>query len=440
MNSVTIIGAGLAGCEASLTVARFGVEVRLYEMKPKRFSPAHKSPLPAELVCSNSFGSVTEKSASGLLKDEMRILQSAVMESAGISAVPAGQALAVDRNLFSQKIAQMIEDEKRITLIREEITEIPDKGVVIIVTGPLTSDALAESISKKLGVTSLYFYDAISPIVVAESIDMSKAYKASRYDKGGADYINLPLTKEQYHNFVNQLLSAKVFPYHDFEDAQLFEGCMPIEEMAKRGLETLAHGPMKPVGLIDPHTGKRPYAVVQLRAENKEGTLYNIVGFQTKMLQSEQDRILRMLPGLENAEFVRWGSMHRNTYLNAPLVLTRKQELKNDPRIIFAGQIVGVEGYLESSASGIIAGLVAVSKIKNVEVDVPPPTTIIGALLHRIESAISEYTPMNANWGILIPLEGKVSKDKRRKLLRERAIAHMRDYADRVEKLLGKNL
>lgn len=440
MNSVTIIGAGLAGSEASLALARFGVEVRLYEMKPKRFSPAHKSPLPAELVCSNSLGSMTEKSASGLLKEEMRILKSAVMESADISAVPAGQALAVDRNLFSQKIAQMIEDEKRITLVREEITEIPDEGIVIIATGPLTSDALAENISRKLGMSSLYFYDAISPIVVAESIDMSKAYKASRYDKGGADYINLPLTKEQYYNFVDELLSAKVFPYHDFETAQVFEGCMPIEEMAKRGVETLAHGPMKPVGLIDPHTGKRPYAVVQLRAENKEGTLYNIVGFQTKMLQSEQDRILRMLPGLENAEFVRWGSMHRNTYLNAPLVLTRKQELKNDPRIIFAGQIVGVEGYLESSASGIIAGLVAVSKIKNVEVDVPPPTTIIGALLHRIESAISEYTPMNANWGILIPLEGKVPKHKRRKLLRERAIAHMRDYADRVEKLLGKSL
>lgn len=437
MDFITIIGAGLAGCEASLAVVRFGVNVRLYEMKPKRFSPAHKSPLLAELVCSNSLGSMADKSASGLLKEEMRVLQSVVMKSADASAVPAGQALAVDRNLFSRQIAQMIESDKRITLIREEITEIPENGIVIVATGPLTSDALAESISNKLGVNSLYFYDAISPIVTAESIDMNKAFRASRYDKGGADYINLPLSEEEYRRFVRELLSAKTFPYHDFEDARVFEGCMPIEEMAKRGFETLAHGPMKPVGLIDPHTGKRPYAVVQLRAENIEGTLYNIVGFQTKMIQAEQDRILRLIPGLEKAEFVRWGSMHRNTYINAPLTLTRKQELKSDPRIIFAGQIVGVEGYLESSASGIIAGFVAVGKIKNIEVDIPPPTTIIGALLHRIENAGSEYTPMNANWGILSPIEEKVAKDKRRKVLRERALAHIRDYQQKIEELLS---
>lgn len=437
MDSLTVIGAGLAGCEAAFAAVRLGVSVALYEMKPKNFSPAHSSHLPAELVCSNSLGSISEKSASGLLKEEMRILQSVVMKSADSCAVPAGQALAVDRNVFSQQIARMIEDEKRITFIREEVTEIPQNGIVIIATGPLTSDSLAESISKKLGVASLYFYDAISPIVVAESIDMNKAFRASRYDKGGEDYINFPLTKEEYYDFVKELLSAKTFPYHAFEISQVFEGCMPIEEMAQRGLETLAHGPMKPVGLVDPRTGKRPYAVVQLRAENRECSLYNLVGFQTKMIQSEQDRILRKIPGLENAEFVRWGSMHRNTYINAPLVVTRKQELKSEPRIIFAGQIVGVEGYLESAASGIIAGFVAVGKIKNVEVDIPPPTTIIGALLHRIESNVSEYTPMNANWGILPPLERKVPKDKRKELLRERALCHIKDYKENIEGLLS---
>ena len=429
MERVTIIGGGLAGCEAAIAAARRGAPVLLFEMKPERFSPAHKSPLLAELVCSNSLGSVQENSASGLLKDEMRILGSVVMEAADSSRVPAGHALAVDRNVFAAAITASIEKNPLIVIERREIGRIPENGIVIVASGPLTSPDLAEDLAARIGAPSLYFYDAISPIVSAESVDMGIAWKASRYNKGGADYLNLPLDDEQYHKFVAALLAAETVPYRDFEAASVFEGCMPIEEMAARGPETLAFGPMKPVGLVNPRTGKTPYAVVQLRAENAEGALYNIVGFQTKLKQGEQDRILRMIPGLENAEFVRWGSLHRNTYLNAPAVLTRSQELKSDPRILLAGQLVGVEGYLESSASGIIAGMTAARKLSGMSLDVPPPTTIIGALLRRIETADPKhYTPMNANWGILAAPDEKVKKHERRAWQRNRAIEDMKRY------------
>lgn len=429
MDSVAIIGGGLAGCEAALAASRLGARVNLFEMKPGRYSAAHKSPMLAELVCSNSLGSVQTSSASGLLKEEMCLIESAVMKAADSARVPAGHALAVDREVFAGDITARIEANPAITLVRREIETIPESGIVIIATGPLTSSALAEDLSARIGAQSLYFHDAISPIITAESINMDIAWKASRYDKGGADYLNLPLDKDQYHKFISKLLAAEVFPYHDFETAHVFEGCMPIEEMASRGPETLAFGPMKPVGLTNPRTGKLPYAVVQLRAENVEGTLYNIVGFQTKLKQGEQDRILRLIPGLGAAEFVRWGSLHRNTYLNSPTVLTRRQELASERRIMIAGQLVGVEGYLESSASGIIAGMIAAGKLSGKTPDVPPPTTIIGALLHRIETADPKnYTPMNANWGILPPPDVKVKKHERKIWMRNRAIEDMKRY------------
>lgn len=430
---ITIIGGGLAGCEAALAVSRCDIKVRLFEMKPKRYSPAHKSQELAELVCSNSLGSDDESNASGLLKQEMRLLGSIVIEAAYKNRVPAGQALAVNRLEFASGITADIEADPNIEIIRDEITAVPDDGIVIVASGPLTSDALASDIANRIGADSLYFYDAISPIVAAESIDWNVAWKASRYGKGGDDYANLPLDRDRYYLFIDALLDADHVPFKDFEKAYLFEGCLPIEEMASRGVETLAHGPMKPVGLIDPRTEKRPYAVVQLRAENEEASLYNIVGFQTKLKRGEQDRVFKMIPGLENAEFVRYGSLHRNTYFNGPLALTRKQEFKFDTRLLAAGQIVGVEGYLESSASGIIAGLCAAAKFKNLPFDVPPPTTIIGALLDRIEtSKPKNYQPMNANWGILPPAPKHIRKHERKKWLRDRALKDMGEWAKNI--------
>jgi len=431
---VTVIGGGLAGCEAAISIARRGIRVRLFEMKPLRFSPAHKMPQLAELVCSNSLGSASQSSASGLLKEEMRILGSIVMEAALATQVPAGQAMAVDRIKFADHITKAIEDAPDIVIVREEVIQIPEKGLVIIATGPLTSDALATDISRCIGVDSLYFYDAISPIVTSESINWDIAWKASRYGKGGDDYVNLPLDKEQYYGFVQALLEADHVPFRPFEKAHLFEGCMPIEEIAARGPETLAHGPMKPVGLENPRTGRRPYAVVQLRAENREGTLYNIVGFQTKLKYGEQDRIFRTIPGLENAEFARWGSLHRNTYFDATTVLTRNQEFRFDSRLLAAGQIVGVEGYLESSASGIIAGMCAASKINGRKFDPPPSTTIIGALLARIETSTSgNYQPMNANWGILPPPPPNIKKNDRKNWLREKSLNDLREWVRKYE-------
>ncbi len=432
-NTVTVIGGGLAGSEAAVALARRGINVRLYEMKPQRFSPAHKMEELAELVCSNSLGSESESSASGLLKEEMRALSSAVIAAAEQTRVPAGQALAVDRTRFAQIITKALNYHKNIEIIREEIERIPDEGPVIIATGPLTSDALVEDIKKRLGGAELYFYDAISPIVTAESINWEVAWKASRYDKGGADYVNLPMNEARYHEFINGLLAAEQIPFRDFEKNYLFEGCMPIEELASRGPETPAHGPMKPVGLIDPRTGRQPYAVVQLRTENARGTLYNLVGFQTKLKQGEQGRVFRTIPGLEEAEFARWGSLHRNTYIDAPRVLTPNQELKSDERVLVAGQLVGVEGYLESSAGGIIAGMCAAAKVKGKDFRPPPPTTLIGALLDRIKNAPKNYQPMNANFGILPPAPKSVKKKERKKWYRERALNDLKEWLESVE-------
>jgi len=432
-NAVTVIGGGLAGCEAAVALARRGIKVRLYEMKPRRFSPAHKMEELGELVCSNSLGSEAETSASGLLKDEMRLLRSAVVAAAERTRVPAGQALAVDRVKFARAITGALDYHRNIEIIREEITSIPEEGVVVIATGPLTSDALAEDIKNRIGGRDLYFYDAVSPIVTAESINWDVAWKASRYDKGGADYVNLPMNEKEYHGFIRELLAAEQVPFRPFEKNYLFEGCMPIEEMASRGPETPAHGPMKPVGLIDPRTGKRPYAVVQLRAENAEGTLYNLVGFQTKLKRGEQARVFRMIPGLEKAEFARWGSLHRNTYLDAPNVLTSRQELKADTRVLAAGQLVGVEGYLESSASGVIAGMCAAAKVRGGDFRPPPPTTIIGALLDRIENATGDYQPMNANFGILPTPPKSVKKKDRKHWYRKRALNDLNEWLSTVE-------
>jgi len=368
---ITIIGAGLAGCEAAWQAARAGLQVTLYEMKPQRFSEAHQSAGLGELVCSNSLRGAGLQNAVGCLKEELRRCDSLIMAAADATAVPAGGALAVDRELFSAELTNKIEEHPAIDLVREEISDIPTEGPVIIATGPLTSDILAANIARLTGNDHLYFYDAIAPIVEADSIDYEVAWRASRYDKGGDDYINCPLSEEQYRQFVNDLKSAATVPYRDFEKGIHFEGCMPIEIMAARGDETLAFGPMKPVGLPDPRTGREPYAVVQLRMENREGTLYNIVGFQTKLTYPEQRRIFRAIPGLEGAEFARLGSMHRNTFINAPTCLNKNQQFKANERIMFAGQITGVEGYVESAASGFLAGL-TVGRLLN-DKQVPPP-------------------------------------------------------------------
>ena len=434
LSEVTVVGGGLAGCEASLALAARGVKVRLFEMKPHIYSPAHKVPELAELVCSNSLGSELRTSASGLLKEEMRMLGSIVIDAAYKTKVPAGQALAVDRNEFARIITDAVESSDMIEVVREEITRIPQEGMAIIASGPLTSDTLAADLARFIGDDSLYFYDAISPIVTAESIDWDIAWKASRYGKGGDDYVNLPLDEERYMAFINELLEADYVPFKTFEKAHLFEGCMPIEEIASRGPLTLAHGPMKPVGLIDPRTDDRPFAVVQLRAENQQCTLYNIVGFQTKLKRPEQDRIFRMIPGLEKAEFARWGSLHRNTYLNAPAILNSRQEFKKDPRLLAAGQLVGVEGYLESSASGIMAGMCAAAKIAGKDFAIPPETTVIGALLARIEtSAPDNYQPMNANWGILPTAPRDVRKKDRKNWYWKRAVKDFDEWRSRWE-------
>ncbi len=431
---VTIIGGGLAGCEAAIALSRCGVAVRLFEMKPHAFSPAHKSEDLAELVCSNSLGGMSPLNASGLLKEEMRLLGSVVMEAADETSVPAGQALAVNRVKFAGYITRSLENATGVEIIREEIKAIPEKGVVIIASGPLTSDELAADIARRIGKESLYFYDAISPIVTAQSINWDIAWKADRYGKGSADYVNLPLDEGQYNSFVGALIDADHVPFRPFEKAHLFEGCMPIEEMAARGPQTLAYGPMKPVGLIDPRTGLRPHAVVQLRAENSEATLYNIVGFQTKLKRGEQDRVFRMIPGLEHAEFARWGSLHRNTYFDAPGVLNRRQEFQFDSRVMAAGQLVGVEGYLESSASGIVAGMYAAAKVEGKEFEPPPRTTIIGALLDRIETSTSDnYQPMNANWGIIGPAPKGIRKKEKKEWLGNRSLDDLRKWLKEVK-------
>ena len=413
---VTIIGGGLSGCEAAWQLLRRGHTVHLCEMKPQKFSPAHKMEHLAELVCSNSLKSNSPDSAPGLLKDEMRKLNSLILSVADQTAVAAGSALAVDRTEFAREVEEKLLNHNNFKLSRIEITEIPSDGLTIIATGPLTSDALAHSINSMLGGSYLYFYDAIAPIVEADSIDMDKVYWASRYDKGTPDYLNCPLTEEGYKRFRQELLDGEKVATKAFEEIRHFEGCLPIEVLAARGEDTLAFGPMKPVGLINPKTGTMPYAVVQLRRENKAGSLFNLVGFQTKLTWPQQERIFRLIPGLENAQFARMGSIHRNTYINSPALLQPSLQLKTNPHIFFAGQITGVEGYMESTAMGLMAGLNAAFLLEEKQLQPPPPATAVGALLHYITSPASaaNFQPMNINFGILqhLPMKKMKKKDK----------------------------
>jgi methylenetetrahydrofolate--tRNA-(uracil-5-)-methyltransferase len=428
-----IIGGGLAGSEAAWQAAGRGVLVTLYEMKPQRFSAAHCSPLLGELVCSNSLKSEALDTGSGLLKEELRRLGSLIMHAAEESRVPAGTALAVDRDRFSRLITETLESGEGIEVIREEVTVVPERGTIIIATGPLTSDALAEAIGELTHRRSLAFYDAISPIVTADSINFEVAFKGSRYNKGGADYVNCPLNKEEYYRFIKAVRDGHKAPLRQFEKITSFEGCLPIEDLVERGDNTLAFGPMKPVGLLDPRTDKQPFAIVQLRQENKEATLYNLVGFQTKLTYPEQDRIFRLIPGLEQAEFVRHGSLHRNTFIDAPRLLRNTLELTNDPRIFFAGQITGVEGYMESTAMGLLAGINTARALNNEAIIPPPPTTALGALLGHIQNTYApRYQPMNINFGLLPPLERTVRKQDKRRLIVERALRDLARWKEAV--------
>jgi len=411
---VTIIGGGLAGSEAAWQLAQRGLSVRLYEMRPKKVTPAHKTGLFAELVCSNSLRSKEITNAVGLLKEEMKILGSLIMEAAVASEVPAGKALAVDRERFAAYVTERLEGCPNIEIFREEVTRIPEEGIVIVASGPLTSEALAEDLKRYTGEDYFHFYDAIAPIVYADSINWEKVFKADRYGGEDGAYVNCPMTEEEYYRFVEALLSAEKVPFKEFEKPRYFEGCLPIEVMAERGKDTLRYGPLKPVGLVDPRTGKEPFAVVQLRPENREGTLYNLVGFQTKLKYPEQERVFRMIPGLEHAEFARFGSVHRNSFVCAPKVLEKTLQLKKEPRIFLAGQITGVEGYVESTAMGLLAGLNAGRLPRGTELLVPPRTTAHGALVHYItEADPKHFQPMNINWGLFPPLEMPARKRKR---------------------------
>ncbi len=427
MEKITIIGGGLAGCEAAWQAASEGLRVTLFEMKPARFSPAHQSPGLAELVCSNSFRGAAMNNAVGCLKEELRRCGTLFMEAADATAVPAGGALAVDREGFSDYVTARIEAHPRIELRREEALALPEEGTVILATGPLTSEALSAELSRLIGAEHLYFYDAIAPIIEADSIDLGKAWRASRYGKGGDDYLNCPLSREEYLAFVEALKGAEKVPARDFEKMIHFEGCMPVEEMAARGEMTLAFGPMKPKGLPDPRTGREPCAVVQLRQDDRHATLFNMVGFQTKLTYPEQRRIFRTIPGLENARFARLGSVHRNTFVNAPRCLERTLQLKGHPRIYLAGQISGVEGYVESAAAGFLAGLFAARSLQGRPVPLPPATTALGALLtHLAESSPENFQPMNVNYGLFPPLEGgRLRRTDRRLALAERALADL---------------
>jgi methylenetetrahydrofolate--tRNA-(uracil-5-)-methyltransferase len=421
---VTVIGGGLAGCEAAWQLARRGVDVDLFEMRPVRTTEAHRTDQLGELVCSNSFRNASLETAVGCLKEEMRRLGSLVMAVAERTQVPAGAALAVDRELFAEGLTRAIADEPRIRLRREEASGIDGAGVTIVATGPLTSPVLARALEGLLGQTHLYFYDAIAPIVTAESIDMTIAYRASRYGKGGDDYINCPLDREQYYRLVDAIVRAEKVPAKQFERTVYFEGCMPIEEMARRGPDTLAFGPMRPVGLINPRTGIRPYAVVQLRQDDAPGTLYNMVGFQTKMTYGAQRQVLRTIPGLEHAEFVRLGSLHRNTFVNSPELLLPTLQLRGAPRTFLAGQLIGVEGYVESAAAGLLAGVNAARLLAGAPLVVPPATTAHGSLLAYVtERTRRSFQPMNANYGLLPPLEGRLRGRDKKLALATRALA-----------------
>lgn len=412
---VQIIGAGLAGCEAAWQLIKRGVKVRIFEMKPQKFSPAHKNADWAELVCSNSLRSDdAEHNAVGLMHEEMRSFGSLIMEAADKTQVPAGGALAVDRGGFAKFITEKIKSSPLVEVINQEVTEFPaaDAPLTIIASGPLTSTAFIEAIKNKVDQKSLSFYDAIAPVVYKESIDFSKAWYQSRYDKGDKyDYINCPMNKEEYYRFVDELLKAEKMPFHDFEEPHYFDGCLPIEVMAERGVDTLLFGPLKPVGLTNPHSSEKPYAVVQLRQDNKEDTLRNIVGFQTKMKYGEQTRIFKMIPGLENAEFARLGGIHRNTFIQSPLLLDEFLRLKAQPNVMFAGQISGCEGYVESADTGMLAGYFAACLIKGKTPILPPRTTASGAMLGHLADATADYQPMNINFGIFPTIQGEITSN-----------------------------
>ena len=416
---ISIIGGGLAGCEAAYQIAKRGIKVNLYEMKPIKFSPAHSNEKLAEIVCSNSFKSNDITNACGLLKEELRRLDSLLIKTADKTKVPAGQALAVDREKFAEEITKEIKKNSNINLINEEIgykktiTEISKEGIVIVATGPLTSDILAKEIGTITGENKLYFYDAAAPIVTKESIDSNIAFWGDRYGKGDSNYINLPMNKQEYEIFYKELVNAEVATLHEFEKKEIFEGCMPIEIMAKRGIDTLRFGPLKPVGFIDPRTNERPYAIVQLRQDDSRGTIFNLVGFQTNLKFGEQKRVFTLIPGLKNAEFVKYGVMHRNTYINSTKLLDNTYNLIKNPNIYFAGQIAGVEGYVESISSGMVAALNAINQYNgNKNKIIFPETTMIGALAKYISTENKKFQPMNANFGILPSLDEKI-KDKK---------------------------
>lgn len=434
-----IIGAGLAGAEAAWQAAKQGVCVVIHEMRPNKLTPAHQTGDFAELVCSNSLRSNMLENAVGLLKEEMRRLDSLILACADMTKVPAGGALAVDRTAFSQLVTRRLCDHPNITILREEISKLPAEGIVIVATGPLTSAGLSAHIRDISGEEYFYFYDAAAPIVSADTIDMNEVYRSSRYDRGEADYLNCPLSKDQYERFWHELTHAERTPLKEFEKAVFFEGCMPVEEMAARGIDTLRYGPLKPVGLINPHTGELPYAVVQLRQDNLAATLYNMVGFQTHLKWPEQKRVFSMIPGLQDAEFVRFGVMHRNTYINSPRLLKPTLQMQHNDRVFFAGQITGVEGYIESAANGLVAGINAGLLARGREPVIFPVHTAHGAMCHYITSTDARhFQPMNVNFGLLPPLDKKV-KDKRlkNKFIADRALSQLTDFKQYLDNIIA---
>ncbi len=431
MEELIVVGGGLAGTEAAWQAAKRGVRVLLFEMRPVKLTEAHKTSLLGELVCSNSLRSAEMVTAPGLLKKELQMAGSLIMEAAESSRIAAGGALAVDRKLFSEFLTDAIASNPNINVVREEIGEIPD-AVSIIATGPLTSEKMTEALGRILGREYLYFYDAIAPIVDADTIDYGTVYLASRYGKGGKDYVNCPMTKGDYTEFLDALLKADKVNMKEFENEKVFEGCMPVEVMASRGTDTLRFGPMKPVGLPDPKTGREPYAVVQLRAENREGTAFNMVGFQTRLKWPEQKRVFRMIPGLAQAEFLRFGSAHRNTFTNSPVFLEKDLSLKPRPSTYLAGQITGVEGYIESTAMGLVAGINAAGKMMGKEPVEVPATTAHGSLIHHITSPATNFQPSNINFGLMPSVDKARSKDQKRRMIVERALADWEKYCEEV--------
>ncbi len=435
---VTIIGAGLAGAEAAWQIARRGVKVKLYEMRPVQMTPAHHSDAFAELVCSNSLRAASLKNAVGLLKEEMRSLNSLIMECALKSQIPAGGALAVDREEFSALVTRRLKSHKLVEIVRTEVEQIPQQRPLIIATGPLTSSTFSNALEEITGKDSLYFYDAAAPIVTYDSINLEIAFFASRYDRGGPDYLNCPFSAVEYSRFHGEMCKGAVYEGKEFEKEVFFEGCMPVEVLAARGKDTLRFGPLKPVGLTVPHTGEQPYAVVQLRRDNREGTLYNMVGFQTRLLRGEQKRIFRLIPGLENANFARYGAVHRNTFINSPLLLDASLEVRDRPGIFFAGQITGVEGYVESAAAGLVAGINAYCRAIGEKTLVFPGETATGSLLHYITTADpAHFQPMNVNFGLLPPLPAGGRKRERKERLAARSLKILSTFRNNFHTLLA---